>query len=86
MGYFVTDPIGLIIAVLNVLTFILLVYVLLQVVADERSKLFLFFDGIFAPLLTPLRKQFPQWRIDTASIILAAVLQLIAFALKRRYM
>lgn len=86
MGYFITDPVGLIIAALKVLTFILLVYVFLQVVAEDRSRLLRVLDGIFAPLLSPLRRVLPEWRIDTASIILAAALQLIAFALRRRYM
>jgi uncharacterized protein YggT (Ycf19 family) len=86
MGYFITNPVGLIIAALNVLTFVLLVYIFLLAVADERSRLLLLLDRMFAPLLTPLRNRLPRGSIDTASVILAAVLQLIAFALKRRYM
>ena len=86
MGYFITDPIGLIIAFLNVVTFLLLVYILLQLVAEGRSRLLGVLDRIFAPILSPLRGVLPAWKLDPASIILAAVLQLIAFALKRSYL
>jgi uncharacterized protein YggT (Ycf19 family) len=85
MGYFITDPVGLIIAFLNVVTFLLLVYVFLQAMAAGRSKLLRALDRIFAPLISPLRRALPAWRIDTASIILAVMLQVIAFVLKRRY-
>lgn len=86
MGYFVTDPIGLIIAVLNVATFLLLVYIFLMVVAGGRSRLLQVLDRIFAPILSPLRRVLPAWKLDTAPVILAAVLQLIAFTLKRYYL
>ena len=82
---FITDPLGLIIAFLNVTTFLLLVYVLLQAVAEGRSRLLRVLDRIFAPLLAPIRRRLPAWRIDSASVILAIVLQLIAFAIKSGY-
>ena len=85
MRYFVTGPIGLIIAFCNVTTFVLLVYLFLKVVAEGRSGLFRVLDRIFAPLLTPLRRALPDWRLDAAPIILALIFQLIAFALKRSY-
>ena len=85
MGLFITDPLGLIIAFLNVTTFLLLVYALLLAVAEGRSKLLWVLDRIFAPLLAPLRRRLPAWRIDPASIFLAIVLQLIAFAIKSGY-
>jgi uncharacterized protein YggT (Ycf19 family) len=85
MGLFITDPLGLIIAFLNVTTFLLLVYVLLQAMAEGRSRVLRVLDRVFAPLLAPLRRIVPEWKIDIASLILAIVLQLIAFALKSGY-
>jgi len=83
MGYFVTEPVGLIIAALNVATVLLLVYVLLQWVADERSRLLRALDRMWSPLLGPLRRALPAWRIDSASLILALTLQIIVFFMKR---
>jgi uncharacterized protein YggT (Ycf19 family) len=85
MSYFETDPLGLIIAALNVATFLLLVYLFLGMVADERSALLRALDRIFAPILKPLRRLFPEWRIDTAALILAVILQIIVFFIKRGY-
>ncbi len=82
MGYFITDRIGLIIAALNTATFITLVYVFLKAV-EERSRLLHTLDKVYAPLLTPLRRVLPAWRLDPAAIILAAVLQIVAFGIKR---
>ncbi|MGD1048726.1 MAG: YggT family protein [Candidatus Krumholzibacteriaceae bacterium] len=84
MGYFVSDRIGLIIAVLNTVTFITIVYVFVKAV-EERSRLLHMLDKIYGPLLAPVRKILPAWRLDLASIILAAVLQLAAFYVKRRW-
>lgn len=83
MGYFITDRIGLIIAALNLATVLLLVYVLLECVADERSRLLRALDRIWSPLLGPLRRALPAWRIDPASLILALTLQIIVFFLRR---
>jgi uncharacterized protein YggT (Ycf19 family) len=85
MRYFVTDVIGLIIAALNVATVLLLVYVLLEWVADERSRLLRVLDRIWSPLLAPLRRVLPAWRIDAASLILALILQIVILLLKRGY-
>ena len=82
MGYVVTDGIGLIIASLNTATFITLVYVFLKAV-EERSRLLHALDKIYGPLLAPLRRILPAWRLDVASLILAAVLQAAAFGIKR---
>ncbi len=82
MGYFITDRIGLIIAALNTATFITLVYVFLKAV-EERSRLLHTLDKVYAPLLTPLRRVLPAWRLDFAAIILAAVLQIVALGIKR---
>jgi len=83
MGYFVTDAVGLIIAALNLATVLLLVYVFLEWAADERSRLLRVLDRIWSPLLGPLRRALPPWRIDSASLILASTLQIIVFFLKR---
>ena len=85
MGYFITNRIGLIIAALNLATVLLLVYVFLECVADERSRLLRALDRIWSPLLDPLRRALPAWRIDSASLILALILQIIVFFLKRGY-
>jgi uncharacterized protein YggT (Ycf19 family) len=85
MGFFVTDVIGLIIAALNVATVLLLVYICLEWVADERSRLLRVLDRMWSPLLDPLRRVLPAWRIDSASLILALILQIIIFLLKRSY-
>jgi len=85
MGYFVTEPVGLIIAALNVATVLLLVYVFLQWAADERSRLLRVLDRMWSPLLGPLRRALPAWRIDSASLILALTLQIIVFFMKRGY-
>jgi len=84
MDYFVKDPVGLIIAFLNVSTFLLLIYILLQAMEELRGgKIFRMLDYIFAPLLSPLRRFLPVGRIDSAAIVLIVVLQLTAFIIKR---
>ena len=84
MNYFAKSPIGLIIAFLNVSTFLLLIYVLLQTLEEERrGKVFRILDNIFSPLLSPLRRFLPIGRIDLAAIVLIVILQLIAFIIKR---
>jgi uncharacterized protein YggT (Ycf19 family) len=85
MGYFISEPIGLIIAALNTVTFITIVYVFLKAV-EERSWLLHMLDRIYTPLLAPLRRILPAWKIDPASLIFAAVLQLVAFYIKRRWL
>lgn len=85
MAYFETSTIGLIIAALNVATFLLLVYLFLGIVADERSALFRALDRIFTPILGPLRRSLPEWRVDVAALILAVILQMIVFAIKGWY-
>lgn len=82
MGYFVTDRIGLIIAALNTATFITLVYIFLKAV-EERSRLLHVLDKFYAPALSPLRRVLPVWKIDLASVVFAAVLQLVALFVKR---
>jgi uncharacterized protein YggT (Ycf19 family) len=84
MSYFVKSPVGLIIAFLNVSTFLLLIYVLLQTLEEgRRGKVFRILDNIFSPFLSPLRRFLPIGRIDSAAIVLIVILQLIAFIIKR---
>ena len=85
MAYFETSSIGLIIAALNVATFLLLVYLFLEQVADKKSALLNALDRIFTPILKPLRRSLPEWRVDTAALILAVILQMIVFVMKRWY-
>ncbi len=85
MAYFETSSIGLIIALLNVATFLLLVYIFLEQVADKKSALLNALDRIFTPILKPLRRSLPEWRVDTAALILAVILQMIVFVMKRWY-
>jgi uncharacterized protein YggT (Ycf19 family) len=86
MSYFVADTVGLIIAALNVITIVLLIYLFLQVVAEGRSALLKALDRIFGPVLAPLRRVLPTWRIDSAALVVAVLLQAIALLLKRWYM
>ena len=83
MGYFVTEPIGLIIAALNVATFLLLVYFILGWVADGRSRVHRVLGALLTPFLSPLRRLMPAGKMDVSALIMAALLQMIALALKR---
>ncbi|MCK4539516.1 MAG: YggT family protein [Candidatus Krumholzibacteria bacterium] len=80
---FITDVFGLIIAFLNVITFLLLIYLLLQTISNDRSKVLGVLDKVFSPVLQPLRKVLPSWRIDISPAILALVLQIAAAVIKR---
>ena len=82
MGYFVADKFGLIVAWLNTATFITLVYIFLKAV-EERSRLLHVLDKFYSPVLSPLRRVLPAWKLDLASIIFAALLQLAAFFVKQ---
>ncbi len=82
MGYFVSDGVGLTIALLNTATFVTLCYAFLRAV-EERSRVLHALDKIYAPALSPLRRILPAWKIDIASLILAAALQVVAFMIKR---
>jgi len=48
MGYFVTDTVGLILAFLNTLTFMLLLYLFLQLVGVPDSRVYGALDRIFS--------------------------------------
>ncbi len=83
MSYFVDDRVGLTIAALNTATFITLCYAFLKAV-EERSRLLHVLDRIYSPVLSPMRRILPAWKIDVASLIFAALLQVAAFIIKRR--
>ena len=85
MGYFVTDTVGLILAFLNTLTFLLLLYLFLQLVGVPDGRVFRALDRIFSPVLTPVRRLLKRWRFDASPFILAAVLQLIALAVRKNW-
>jgi uncharacterized protein YggT (Ycf19 family) len=86
MGFFVTDAVGLILAFLNTLTFLLLLYLLLQHIGVPRSRVLWALDRIFSPVLAPLRKLLGRWRFDASPLIAAAVLQLIALAVRKNWL
>ena len=82
MGYFVSERVGLTIAALNTATVITLCYAFLKAV-EERSRLLHVLDKVYAPMLSPLRRILPAWKIDIASLVFAAALQVAAFMIKR---
>ncbi len=85
MNYFVSDRVGLTIAALNTATFITLCYVFLKAV-EERSRLLHVLDKIYTPMLSPLRRILPAWKIDIAALVFAAVLQIAALVIKRNWL
>ncbi len=84
MQLFVTDKFGLIIAGCNVVTFILLIYLFLEYVAGERSRVYVVLNKILTPILSPLRRIVPEKRFDFAPLIAAVLLQVVVVALKGR--
>ncbi len=86
MGYFVTDGVGLILAFLNTLTFLLLLYLFLQLVGVPDSRVFRALDRIFSPALSPVRRLMKGLRFDASPLVLAAVLQMIATAIRKNWL
>jgi len=86
MGYFVTGGVGLILAVLNTLTFLLLLYMFLQLVGVPDSRVRKALDRIFSPALSPVRRLLRRKGFDPSPIVLAAVLQLIALAVRKNWL
>ncbi len=85
MGFFVNDAVGLIIAFLNVITFLLLIYCFLQTVGDDRSRVLGILDRVFSPILAPLRRILPRWRFDISPLIMAVLLQAVVTFMKRTW-
>lgn len=81
---FFEDIFGLIIAFLNVTTFLLLVYLFLLVLGESRSRVLGVLDRVFTPLLKPLRRILPEWRIDISPVIMAVLLQIIVIMVRGR--
>ena len=86
MGYFVTDTVGLILAFLNTLTVLLLLYMVLQLVDVPDSKVKQALDRIFSPLLWPVRKLLRRPGFDLSPVVVAALLQLIALAVRKNWL
>ncbi len=82
MNYFVNGGFGLIIALLNVCTFLLLIYFLLQLAGERRGKVFALMEKTLGEALRPLRRILPDWGIDLAAVVMILILQLIAFTIK----
>ena len=80
---FVTGVFGLIIAFCNVLTLLLLVYQLLLVIDDERSRLYRGLGRVFSPVLGPLRRVLPSWRMDFSPIIMAFLVQAVSAIVRK---
>lgn len=86
MGYFVSGSVGLILAFLNTLTVLLLLYMVLQLVGAPDSKVFQALDRIFSPVLKPVRRLLKRPGFDLSPLILAALLQLVALAIKKNWL
>ena len=74
MGYFVSGAVGLILAFLNTLTLLLLLYIFLQLVSVPDSRVYKALDRIFSPALKPVRRLLKRQGFDASPLILAAVL------------
>ena len=86
MGFFVNDTVGLILAFLNTLTFLLLLYMFLQLVGVPDSRVYKALDRIFSPVLEPVRRLLKRQGFDASPLIMAAVLQLIAQAVRKNWL
>ena len=86
MGYFTGGTVGLILAFLNTLTFLLLLYMFLQLVSVPDSKVHKALDSIFSPALKPVRRLLKRKGFDVSPLILAAVIQLIALAVRKNWL
>jgi uncharacterized protein YggT (Ycf19 family) len=82
MSFFIHDTVGLILAFLNTLTVLLLLYFVLQLAGVRGSKVLGILDRGFSPALRPARRLLSKMRFDISPLILAAVLQLIALGVK----
>ena len=85
MGYFVDDTVGLILAFLNTLTVLLLLYFVLQLAGVRDSKVLRVLDKAFSPALRPVRRLLRKMRFDISPLILAALIQLVAQAIRKNW-
>ncbi len=86
MGFVVGDTVGLILAFLNTVTVLLLLYLVLQLVDVPDSKVKKALDDIFSPVLKPVRRLLKRSRFDLSPLVLAAVIQLIALAIRKNWL
>ena len=80
------NTVGLILAFLNTITFLLLLYMFLQLVSVPDSKVHKALDSIFSPVLNPVRRLLKRKGFDVSPLILAAVIQLIALAVRKNWL
>ena len=80
------NTVGLILAFLNTITFLLLLYMFLQLVSVPDSKVHKVLDSIFSPVLNPVRRLLKRKGFDVSPLILAAVIQLIALAVRKNWL
>ncbi|MDD3642853.1 MAG: YggT family protein [Candidatus Krumholzibacteria bacterium] len=83
MGLFIADTVGLVLAFCNTATFVLLLYSFLTVAGVRRSKVYRALDRILGPVLAPLKRLTGGLRFDPSPLIAAALVQLIAFAVRK---
>ena len=86
MGFVVGGTVGLILAFLNTVTVLLLLYLVLQLVDVPDSKVKKALDNIFSPVLKPVRRLLKRSRFDLSPLVLAAVIQLIALAIRKNWL
>jgi uncharacterized protein YggT (Ycf19 family) len=86
MGFLVDDTVGLILAFLNTLTVLLLLHMVLQFVDAPDSKVKTALDRVFSPVLKPVRRLLKRPRFDLSPLVLAALLQLVALAIRKNWL
>jgi uncharacterized protein YggT (Ycf19 family) len=86
MGLFIGDTVGLILAFLNTLTILLLLSMVLQLVDAPESKVKKALERIFSPVLKPVRRMLRTGAFDLSPAVLAALLQLIALAIRKNWL
>jgi len=80
------DPVGLILAFCNTATFVLLLYMFLAAAGAPRSRVFRVLDRLLGPVLAPLRRLTQGLRFDASPLIAAAIIQLIALAVRKNWL
>jgi len=82
---FVSDKVGLILAFLNTLTILLLLNMMLQLVDAPESRVKKTLDSIFSPVLRPAGRLLRTGQFDLSPAVLAALLQLVALAIRKNW-
>ena len=68
------------------MTFLVLLYMFLQLVGVPGSKVYKALDRIFSPVLKPVRRLLKRQGFDASPLVLAAVIQLIAMAVRKNWL